>query len=99
MISGAARAGHGDATPCGRITDDPHPTERKEATMIYHLHLTEKEQTTLALALLSLELETDDLMKEAMRKPDQYTNDLLTLYRHRKDDINALRKKVEAARG
>ena len=99
MISGAARAGHGDATRCGRITYDPHPTERKEATMIYHLHLTEKEQTTLALALLSLELETDELMKETMRKPDQYTNDLLTLYRHRKDDINALRKKVEAARG
>lgn len=99
MISGAARAGHGDATPCGRITYDPHPTERKDVTMIYHLHLTEKEQTTLALALLSLELETDDLMKEAMRKPDQYTNDLLALYRHRKDNINALRKKVEAARG
>lgn len=99
MISGAARTGHGDATRCGRITYDPHPTERKDDTMIYHLHLTEKEQTTLALALLSLELETDDLMKEAMRKPDQYTNDLLTLYRHRKDDINALRKKVEAARG
>lgn len=67
--------------------------------MIYHLHLTEKEQTTLALALLSLELETDELMKETMRKPDKYTNDLLALYRHRKDDINALRKKVEAARG
>ena len=27
MISGAARAGHGDATRCGRITYDPHPTE------------------------------------------------------------------------
>lgn len=67
--------------------------------MIYHLHLTEKEQTTLALALLALEMETDDLMREAMRKPDQYTNDLLTLYRHRKDDINSLRKKIEAARG
>lgn len=67
--------------------------------MIYHLHLTEKEQTTLALALLALEMETDDLMKETMRKPDQYTNDLLTLYRHRKDTINELRKKVEAARG
>lgn len=67
--------------------------------MIYHLHLTEKEQTTLALALLALEMETDDLMKETMRKPDQYTNDLLTLYRHRKDTINALRKKIEAARG
>ena len=67
--------------------------------MIYHLHLTEKEQTTLALALLALEMETDDLMKETMRKPDQDTNDLLTLYRHRKDDINSLRKKVEAARG
>lgn len=67
--------------------------------MIYHLHLTEKEQTTLALALLALELETDELMKDTMRKPDRYTNDLLALYRHRKDDINALRKKVEAARG
>lgn len=32
MISGAARAGYGDATPCGRITDDPHPTERKDGT-------------------------------------------------------------------
>lgn len=30
MISGAARAGHGDATRCGRITYDPHPTERKD---------------------------------------------------------------------
>lgn len=67
--------------------------------MIYHLHLTEKEQTTLALALLAVEMETDDLMRETMRKPDQYTNDLLTLYRHRKDTINELRKKVEAARG
>lgn len=32
MISGAARAGHGDATRCGRITYDPHPTERKDDT-------------------------------------------------------------------
>ena len=67
--------------------------------MIYHLHLTEKETYTMSMALLSLELETDELIKETLKAPDQYTNELLTLYRHRKDTINELRKKVEAARG
>lgn len=53
----------------------------------------------MSMALLSLELETDELIKETLKAPDQYTNDLLALYRHRKDTINALRKKIEAARG
>jgi hypothetical protein len=67
--------------------------------MIYHLHLTEKETYTMSMALLSLELETDELIKETLKVPDQYTNDLLALYRHRKDDIKAMRKKIEVARG
>lgn len=99
MISGAARAGQGDATPCGRITYDPHTTEREDFTMIYHLHLTEKDTYTMSMALLSLELETDELIKETLKAPDQYTNDLLALYQHRKDDIKAMRKKIEVARG
>lgn len=67
--------------------------------MIYHLHLTEKETTSMCMALLALEMETDELIKETLKKPDQYTNDLLALYRHRKDDIKAIRKKIEIARG
>mgnify|MGYP006922021567 CR=1 FL=1 len=30
MISGVARTGQGDAAPCGRITDNPPTTERKD---------------------------------------------------------------------
>lgn len=67
--------------------------------MTYHLHLTENETYTMSMALLSLELETEELIRETLRAPDQYTNDLLALYRHRKDDINAMRKKIEVARG
>lgn len=67
--------------------------------MTYHLHLTERETYTLSMALLSLELETEELIRETIRAPDQYTNDLLTLYRRRKDDIIAVRKKIEVARG
>lgn len=67
--------------------------------MIYHLHLTEKETNSMCMALLALEMETDDLIKETLKNPDQYTNDLLALYRHRKDDIKAIRKKIEIARG
>lgn len=67
--------------------------------MIYHLHLTEKETYTLITALLSLELETEELIKETLKNPDQYTNELLAHYRRRKDDIIAVRKKIEVARG
>lgn len=67
--------------------------------MIYHLHLTEKEINSMCMALLALEMETEELIKEALKAPDQYTNDLLALYRHRKDDIIAIRKKIEIARG
>lgn len=67
--------------------------------MIYHLHLTEKETNTMCMALLALETETEELIKETLKAPDQYTNDLLALYRHRKDDIKAIRIKIEVARG
>lgn len=95
MISGAARAGHGDATTCGRSPTTHTPPKERKVPMIYHLHLTKDELFAVLESLQCRWSDIWDLEKEALKEPNELTPDIMKIYARRKRDIHEVIHQID----